>query len=274
MRAEKWVDGGSGSDRGPAWDAMVGSLAGYVLMPPPLVAVRLRMRVGYYIAHTMSSQRAPRLMVLDGLAGNTPPVAYRPAALPVAALRPVRSGHTYCITSPPERGLVRPELARALQTVFERFALERGFTPKRPLEIHLASGFRPNSHGHGEGRAVDIDAVGGTGLRQWKVLWDRAIAVGEESADPVQRSEALANQRASNLGRALYRTLQRCGGWRVNPSGWRVYRGVMQLFGPWTATEGPWKTMQIEDPSPYQRQRLADQQWVFRAHQDHIHVAR
>ncbi len=49
----------------------------------------------------------------------------------------------------------------------------------------------------------------------------------------------------------------------------------MQLFGPWTATEGLWKTMQIENASrPYQQQRMADQQWVFRAHQDHIHVAR
>jgi hypothetical protein len=32
--------------------------------------------------------------------------------------------------------------------------------------------------------------------------------------------------------------------------------------------------MQIENPSPYQRQRLADQEWVFRQHRDHIHVAR
>ena len=38
--------------------------------------------------------------------------------------------------------------------------------------------------------------------------------------------------------------------------------------------EGPWKAMQSKDPNPYQQQRLADQQWVFRAHQDHIHVAR
>jgi len=51
-------------------------------------------------------------------------------------------------------------------------------------------------------------------------------------------------------------------------------RGVMQLFGPWTATQGPWKAVQIKGPNPYQRQRLADQQWVLRAHQNHIHVAR
>jgi hypothetical protein len=27
-----------------------------------------------------------------------------------------------------------------------------------------------------------------------------------------------------------------------------------------------WKTMQIMDPHPYQQQRMADQQWVFKAH--------
>jgi hypothetical protein len=48
----------------------------------------------------------------------------------------------------------------------------------------------------------------------------------------------------------------------------------MQLFGPWTGTEGPWKAMQIEKPTSEEHQRLADQQWVFQAHQDHIHVAR
>jgi hypothetical protein len=52
------------------------------------------------------------------------------------------------------------------------------------------------------------------------------------------------------------------------------YQGVMQLFSPWTATEAPWKAMQINNPNPYQQQRLADQQWVFQAHQNHIHVAR
>jgi hypothetical protein len=60
----------------------------------------------------------------------------------------------------------------------------------------------------------------------------------------------------------------------VDQQGWRPYRGVMQLFGPWTATEGPWTAMQIKAPTLYQQQRLADQRWVFQAHQDHIHVAR
>jgi hypothetical protein len=55
--------------------------------------------------------------------------------------------------------------------------------------------------------------------------------------------------------------------------GWRPYRGVMQLFGPWTAAEGPWKVILFKNPNPYQQQRLADQQWVFQAHEDHIHLA-
>jgi hypothetical protein len=30
----------------------------------------------------------------------------------------------------------------------------------------------------------------------------------------------------------------------------------------------------IENPTAYQQERLADQQWVFQAHQDHMHVAK
>jgi hypothetical protein len=92
--------------------------------------------------------------------------------------------------------------------------------------------------------------------------------------DPKERAAALAAEQERNLGHALYKALLDHGGWRVDSVGWRVYRGVVQLFGPWTATEGPWKPMQFKSPTPYQRQRLADQQWVYRAHQDHIHVAR
>ena len=34
----------------------------------------------------------------------------------------------------------------------------------------------------------------------------------------------------------------------------------VRLFGSWAATEEPRKQMQIENPSVYQQQRLADQQ--------------
>ncbi len=189
-------------------------------------------------------------------------------------LRPVQSGQTYRITSPPVRGLVRPELAEALETVFERFARERGFTAQGRLEIHLARGFQAGSPGHGEGRAADIAAVGGKSLLEWRQEWGQAIAEAEKASDPQQRADAIATEQKRNFGYGLYKSLQEHGGWRVDPKGWRPYRSVMQLFGPWTATEGPWKPMQIENPTPYQRQCLADQRWVFRAHRDHIHVAR
>jgi hypothetical protein len=127
--------------------------------------------------------------------------------------------------------LVRSELAGALETIFERFARERGFTAEKPLEIQLSRGIKAGSHGHGEGRAADIAAVAGKGLLAWKQEWDRAMATAEKLSDPQQRVEDIA-------------------------------------------AEGPWKQMQIENPTAYQRERLADQQWVFQAHQDHIHVAK
>jgi hypothetical protein len=192
----------------------------------------------------------------------------------VKTLRPVRSGQAYRITSPAARGLVAPELAEALEAVFDRFARERGFTPDRPLDLRFSRGFKAGSHGHGEGAAADIVAVGGKSLVEWKQDWDQATAAAEKVSDQEQRSPMMAAEQKRNLGYGLYKALQEHGGWRVDPGGWRPYRGVMQLFGPWTASEGPWKAVQIKDPDPYQRQRLADQEWVFRAHRDHIHVAR
>jgi hypothetical protein len=189
-------------------------------------------------------------------------------------LRPVQSGESYRITSPSARGLVRPELAEALETVFDCFAQKYGFTPEQPLEIRLTRGFKAGSPGHGEGRAADITDVGGKSLLEWKQEWDQAMATAEMLSDPQQQAEAIAVEQKRNLGYALYKALQEHAGWRVDSKGWRLYRGVMQLFGPWTAAEGPWKAMEIKNPNPYQRQRLADQQWVFQAHQDHIHVAR
>jgi hypothetical protein len=189
-------------------------------------------------------------------------------------LRPVRGGRCYRVSSRPARGLVTPELATALEAIFEGFAHVHGFTPERPLEIRLARGYQAGSHGHGAGRAADIVTVAGKSLLEWKRAWDDAIVAAEALSDPARRAEAISVEQKRNLGYSLYKALQEHGGWRVDPGGWRPYRGVMQLFGPWTAVEGPWTAMQIKQPTPYQRQRLADQQWVFRAHHDHIHVAR
>ncbi len=220
--------------------------------------------------HPTPSQLRP----VGRLVPMAPPQPEPEAPSTIRSLRPVQSGQAYRIASAPARGLVTPELAEALETVFERFPRERGFTLEKPLEIRLARGFKAGSPGHGEGRAADIVAVAGKSLLEWKKEWDEAMAAAEKLTDPLQRGEVIAPELKRNLGYGLYEALQAHGGWRVNPKGWRPYRGVMQLFGPWTATHGPWKAMQIKEPNPYQRQRLADQQWVFQAHQDHIHVAK
>jgi hypothetical protein len=281
------------SSNGLDGDAMHPSPAGYILehlLTPPPGRIRVwgyvvvvpepldEPEVGMTMPMQPSSNGAhPKVLQLRPVARLVPIAAPQPkpeAPRTTRSLQPVRSGQAYCITSPPARGLVTPELAEALQTVFEGFARERGFTSEKPLEIHLARGFKAGSHGHGEGRAADIVAVGGKGLLVWKQEWEQAVVAADTLSDGPQRAETVAAERRRNLGYALYKALQEHGGWRVNQEGWRTYRGVMQLFGPWTATEGPWKPLQIKDPNPYQHQRLADQQWVFRAHQDHIHVAR
>jgi len=188
----------------------------------------------------------------------------------VRSLRPVRSGDAYRIGSRPEHGMVTPELAQSLEAVFARFASERGFTSDQPLEIGFFRGFSPGSRRYGEGRAADIASVGGRSVRQWKQAWDQAKSAGEKPSDGDPRADALGEEQKRNLGYALYKALQAHEGWRVH----RVQNGVVQLFGPWTETEGPWKAMEIENPSSDDRRRTALQRSVFRAHQDRIHVAK
>jgi hypothetical protein len=190
------------------------------------------------------------------------------------AARPVRSGRGYLLTGPPTSRLVVPALADALESVFEQFARQVGAGPASPLAIMIARGYVPGSPGHGEGRAADIAAVAGRGLLDWKWDWDRAMALAERLAEPEQRAELYEAERRRNLGHGLYQALLHRGGWRVDEWGWRPYRGVEQLFGPWTATDGPWRALRIDEPNPLQQRRLADQRWVFAAHQDHIHAAR
>ncbi|MCX7596932.1 MAG: hypothetical protein N2235_24950 [Fischerella sp.] len=273
---------------------MLQNLAGYILEQPSIPTPPPQIRAQIYVIFATNSlvesdvngvfPAQPSLKEGDYKRFQIRPVGRLvPVAAPqpqlnasptVRTLRPVRSGQAYRIMSPPVRGLVTPELAEALETLFEKFAGDRHFTPENPLEISFSRGFKAGSHGHGEGRAADIVAVGSKSLLEWKQEWDRAIAAAETISDLQQKSEAIAIEQQCNLGYGLYKALQEYGGWHVNPGGWQPYRNVMQLFSPWTATEGPWKPMQIENPSFYQRQRLADQQWVFQAHQDHIHVAR
>src|SRR5262245_41161344 len=161
-------------------------------------------------------------------------------------LVPVPSGRAYRVASPAQSSLVIPALASELQRVLERFAREAGRDESRPVEIF----FRPGIFGHHQvGRAADIYAVGGLGLDEWKQRWDRAP---EQTSDPQHCRIVVQREQMNNLGWRLYKALQRYGKWS-QPYGYPI-----QLFGPWTRREGPWK---------YISDRL------LKAHRDHIHVA-
>lgn len=159
---------------------------------------------------------------------------------------PVRSGVVYRVISPPESALVTPELAHELHQVLERFAREAGASVYNPVTIF----FRPGIFGHHKvGRAADIYGVKGIGLDEWKRRWDNAHRATVELA----QTPVLEEEKRHNLGWRLYKALQRYGRWS-QPHGY-----PMQLFGPWTRSEGPWK-------------HISD--FLLNAHRDHIHVAK
>jgi len=164
---------------------------------------------------------------------------------------PVPPGKAYRLDSPPQNGLVRPELAAELQCALERFALEAGFSERSPVHVT----FRPGVVGHHKvGRAADIYAVGGIGLDLWKKRWDQAVRrCAERASTPEERTQLLARERKRNLGWRLYKAIQFHGRW-AQPYGYPI-----QLFGPWTRSEGPWKF-------------ISDR--LLHAHRDHIHVAK
>lgn len=160
---------------------------------------------------------------------------------------PVRSGDGFRVEKFPASGLVTPLLASELERVLERFAKEAGFTKAHPVDVV----FKPGIVGHHQvGRAADIYAVGGRGLDVWKARWDRVLQRAVKTAD---LCSALAEEKRNNLGWRLYKALQDYGRW-CQPYGYPI-----QLFGPWTRSEGPWKF--ISDRLLY-------------AHRDHIHVAK
>jgi hypothetical protein len=162
----------------------------------------------------------------------------------------VPSGHAYRVDSPPWSAIVTRDLAAELQRVLELFAADADFTQFNPVRIT----FRPGVVGHHRvGRAADIYAVGGLGLDAWKKRSDAAHARAARSTDPALREAIVREERRGNLGWRLYRALQCYGRW-AQPYGYPV-----QLFGPWTRSEGPWR---------YISDRLLD------AHRDHIHLAR
>lgn len=150
----------------------------------------------------------------------------------VAGLRPVPAGLAYRVNSAPGNAPVTEGLAAELSRVLERFARESGFTAQRPVKIEFGEG----SVGHHQvGRATDIYGVEGMGIDKWKKRWDTR------------------RERQANLGWRLYRALQTYGRW-AQPYGYPI-----QLFGPWTREEGPWKF-------------ISDR--LLAAHRDHIHVAK
>ncbi|HYT56105.1 MAG TPA: hypothetical protein VEQ38_15475 [Verrucomicrobiae bacterium] len=163
---------------------------------------------------------------------------------------PVRSGSAFRVDSPPANALVAPELAEELHRLLERFAIEAGASERRPVSIS----FKPGIFGHHQvGRAADIYAVNGIGLDEWKQRWDEAKQRAARAATPLDRRLTAETEEKENLGWRLYKVLQRYGRW-AQPYGYPI-----QLFGPWTRSEGPWKP--ISD-------------FLLRAHRDHIHLAK
>jgi hypothetical protein len=163
---------------------------------------------------------------------------------------PVRSGRHFRIDSPLQNALVTTELAHELEEVLERFGMKASKGGTLKVSIY----FKPGIFGHHKvGRAADIYAVGSRGLDEWKQLWDRAWQRCSCIPDLQRRRSLLLDEQNRNLGWQLYKTLQACGRWS-KPFGYPI-----QLFGPWTRTEGPWK--QISD-------------FLLNAHRDHIHVAK
>jgi hypothetical protein len=162
---------------------------------------------------------------------------------------PIRSGKTYRIESPACHALVIPDLARELERVLEEF----GLRAKRGRRRRIGIFFIPGIFGHHKvGRAVDIYRVDGLGLDEWKRRWDRVWRC-LDAIDEVSKRVVLDRERQENLGWQLYKTLQTCGRWS-QPPGFPI-----QLFGPWTRSEGPWK-------------KISD--FLLNAHRDHIHVAK
>jgi hypothetical protein len=169
--------------------------------------------------------------------------------VPRQTLVPVRSGDSFQVVSPPKEALVTRDVAEELERVLERFG--RVANCGRINKVAIV--FRAGIFGHHRvGRAVDIYEVNGVGIDVWKRRWDearQAFAV----AGPAECSAILNCERRRNMGWLLYKTLQLFGRWS-QPCGYPI-----QLFGPWTRTEGPWNY--ISD-------------FLLNAHRDHIHVAK
>jgi hypothetical protein len=164
-------------------------------------------------------------------------------AAPSRSLAEIRSGNAYRVQTP-GRLLVTSELAAELDKVLERFAREAGFNQENRVFVLFERGIFGH---HKVGRAADIYGVGGVGMEDWKKRWDEAIKHSRDGHPSAQQEQD------RNLGWRLYQALKNYGRWS-QPYGYPI-----QLFGPWTRTDGPWKY--ISD-------------FLLHAHRDHIHVAK
>jgi len=163
----------------------------------------------------------------------------------------VREGALYRVTMvDPARSAVVPALARELERVFELFAREAGVDAAEPVNIRI----EPGIFGHHQvGRAADVYAVGGIGLREWWNRWRERTARAAALPTPLARRLARETEEKENLGWRIYEAMRRHGRWA------QPYGHPVQLFGPWTRESGPWR--QISD-------------FLLRAHRDHIHCSK
>lgn len=177
-------------------------------------------------------------------------LTYQGCLMPRHLLVAVKSGSRFQIASPPDSALVTKEVADELERVLEQFGRIANTVSATKVTIL----FKPGIFGHHRvGRAADIYEVGGIGIDVWKQRWDDAMKRAALAIDPATRAAILKSERSKNLGWLLYKTLQHFGRWS-KPAGYPI-----QLFGPWTRTEGPWKYIS---------------NFLLHAHRDHIHVAR
>ncbi len=159
------------------------------------------------------------------------------------------AGRGYRIDSPPQNALMTPLLARELKRVLALFAAGLPGADAQPVGVF----FKPGIFGHHRvGRAADIYGVGGQDLDRWKARWDD-VSRRASQAGPDEGRRIMAAERMGNLGWRLYMTMATQGLWS-QPYGYPI-----QLFGPWTRSDGPWK---------YISDRL------LHAHRDHIHVSK
>jgi hypothetical protein len=181
---------------------------------------------------------------------NKPRSICQGCLLPRHLLVPVRSGQSFRVVSPPESALVLRDVAEELERVLQRFGEIANCGPSNKIAIL----FKPGIFGHHRvGRAVDIYEVGGVRLDVWKHRWNEATLRALQATNATACAAILKAERSRNFGWLLYKTLQSFGRWS-QPRGYPI-----QLFGPWTRTEGPWTG--ISD-------------FLLRAHRDHIHVAK